>query len=178
MLGQRPPWRNASTYFSGSTIIKWQSSGRVATRFIAATTARPQSQVGAKRPSIASTSIQSAPAASTARNLLADARGIAREEGRRNQERLHAVSLLFTTRVLLLERALHFFNVRYVKARRSRMAKKPSVPERLGKASSAPSGRSSACAAGRAQPGGGGSGTNAGWAARNFASVSSRTPRA
>jgi len=62
-----PAFANSSTYFSGSTIIRWQSSGVFACLFIAATTSGPQVMFGTNRPSITSTWIQSAPPCSTAR---------------------------------------------------------------------------------------------------------------
>ncbi len=56
---------------SGSTIIRWTLSGFVVARRIASITTGPSVMLGTKRPSITSTWIQSAPAASTARTSSA-----------------------------------------------------------------------------------------------------------
>ena len=66
-----PAFAKSSMYLSGSTIIRCTSSGRVAAFLIASTTTGPMVMLGTKRPSITSTWIQSAPAASTARTSSA-----------------------------------------------------------------------------------------------------------
>ena len=66
-----PALANASTYRSGSTIMRCTSTGRRVALRTASTTTGPMVMLGTKRPSITSTWIQSAPAASTARTSSA-----------------------------------------------------------------------------------------------------------
>ena len=62
-----PALAKSATYLSGSTIIRCTSNGLVVTGRRASTIKGPIVMLGTKRPSITSTWIQSAPAASTAR---------------------------------------------------------------------------------------------------------------
>jgi hypothetical protein len=66
-----PAFAKASTYRSGSTIMRWASMGSRVTLRTASTTSGPMVMLGTNRPSMTSTWIQSAPAASTARTSSA-----------------------------------------------------------------------------------------------------------